>query len=58
MDVRNLLAIMPKYNNCPNCNSAYIGNGQGEVIVKDNTFTRSCECGFSITVDENGKEIK
>lgn len=57
MNAYKLLAIMPKYEKCPNCGSTTIGNGQGGVIVEDETFTRTCKCGFKITVDENGNEV-
>lgn len=51
------MAIMPKYEICPSCGSDRIGGGCGGVIVEDNTFTRTCKCGFKITVDEDGNEI-
>ncbi|MEG0153007.1 MAG: DUF3797 domain-containing protein [Clostridium sp.] len=58
MEVLKLLKIMPKYEKCPKCGSSTIGNGQGGIIVEDGTFTRTCKCGFKITVDEDGKVIK
>lgn len=57
MNAYKLLEIMPKYEKCPNCGSTTIGNGQGGIIVEDETFTRTCKCGFKITVDENGNEV-
>ena len=58
MNAGRMLAIMPKYNDCPKCGSDKVGNGEGAIIVEDDTYTRKCKCGFEITVDENGKEIK
>lgn len=58
MNAFKLLEIMPKYANCPDCGSNKIGNGQGVLIVENNTYTRSCECGFSITLDENENEVE
>lgn len=57
MNAYKLLEIMPKYEKCPNCGSTTIGIGQGGIIVEDETFTRTCKCGFKITVDENGNEV-
>jgi iron(III) transport system ATP-binding protein len=56
--VSELLPLMYKYSNCPQCGSDRIGNGEGKLIVDDNTYTRECKCGFKITTDENGQEIK
>lgn len=52
------LKLMSKYSNCPNCGNGVIGNGEGKLIVEDDTFTRECKCGFKITLDENGNELK
>lgn len=57
MNAFKLLAIMPKYEKCPDCGNDKVGNGQGAIIVEDDTYTRKCKCGFKITVDENGKRI-
>lgn len=57
MNAYKLLEIMPKYEKCPMCGSTSIGNGAGGIIVEDETFTRTCKCGFKITVDENGNEV-
>lgn len=57
MNVRMLLTIMPKYNNCPNCGNDKVGNGEGKLIVEDNYFYRECKCGWSIRINEEGKEI-
>lgn len=57
MDVIKLLLIMKKYEDCPKCGSGTIGNGEGGIIIEDETYTRTCKCGFHITVDENNKEV-
>ncbi|MEG2289932.1 MAG: DUF3797 domain-containing protein [Clostridium sp.] len=57
MNAFKLLEIMPKYENCLECGSDIIGDGEGGIIVEDDTFTRTCKCGFKITVDEDGKEV-
>ena len=57
MNAYKLLALISKYEKCPNCGSEIIGNGQGGVIVEDETFTRTCKCGWKIKVDEDGIEV-
>ncbi|HCL4549710.1 DUF3797 domain-containing protein [Clostridium botulinum] len=56
MDVKTLLPIMKKYEKCPKCGSNRIGNGEGGIIIEDDTYTRTCKCGFKITINEDGKE--
>jgi len=58
MNAMKLLDMLYKYNNCPECGNNKIGNGSGAIIVEEDTFTRKCKCGFEITTDEDGKEIK
>jgi len=57
MYVNELMPIMKKYEICPQCGNTKIGKRQGSIRVEDNTFTRTCKCGFKITVDKNGIEI-
>lgn len=51
------IKLMQKYADCPNCGNDKVGNGQGKLIIEDDTFTRECRCGFNITVDGNGNEL-
>ncbi|WP_434793115.1 hypothetical protein TPDSL_23050 [Terrisporobacter petrolearius] len=51
------MELMEKYIYCPTCGNEYIGNGQGGIIVEDDTFRRWCKCGFDITVNEDDEEI-
>jgi len=44
-----------KYANCPVCGNDKVGNGEGILVVEEDTFKRSCKCGFKITVNEDGK---
>lgn len=57
MNIRELIPIMKKYEKCPKCGSTKIGNSEGGIIVEDDTYTRTCKCGFKITVDKNNKEV-
>jgi len=58
MDIRNYLKLSKKYNNCPDCGSDLLGEGLGKLELKNDIFTRSCECGFHIEVDVNKKGKK
>lgn len=58
MNILKSMNLMKKYTNCPKCGNEYIGNGQGGIIVENDTFRRFCKCGFDITVDENDVEVK
>lgn len=50
--------LMGKYADCPTCGNEYIGNGQGGIIVEDDTFRRWCKCGFDITVNKDDEKIE
>lgn len=56
MNIFKSIVLMEKYANCPKCRNDKIGNGQGGIIVEENTLRRFCKCGFDITIDENGNE--
>lgn len=58
MNAFKLMDVLKKYEKCPKCGNNKIGNGEGGIVVEDDTYTRTCKCGFKITVNENGKEIK
>ena len=58
IELSKALVIMKKYINCPICGSNKIGNGKGAIIIEENTFIRSCKCGWSVKTDENGKVIE
>lgn len=57
MNAWKSVQLMRKYNNCPKCGSENVGNGEGKLIIEDDTLYRSCKCGWEIKVNENGKEI-
>lgn len=55
MNVLKSVQLMRKYNNCPACGSDKVGNGEGKLIIEDETFYRSCKCGWEVKTDEDGK---
>ena len=56
MNMAELMPLLKKYEKCPKCGNTLIGKKQGSTRVEDKTFTRTCKCGFKITVDKNGIE--
>lgn len=58
MDMEKALRFMDKYEICPECGSDKVGNGQGKLIIDEDYFHRECKCGWRITLNENGEEIK
>lgn len=56
MNMINAMRLARQYAECPKCGNTYVGNGQGEVIITDSEFYRSCKCGWEITVGEGDKE--
>lgn len=51
MNVIKALELMKQYEKCPQCGNELIGNGEGALIVDENTFVRNCKCGFSVKVE-------
>nr|WP_309145155.1 DUF3797 domain-containing protein [Brevibacillus sp. HB2.2] len=44
--------LMKKYSKCAECGSEVVGNGEGTLDINDDTFKRTCKCGWSIEVKE------
>lgn len=58
MNITLACELMMKYNSCPKCGNEYIGDEEGTLLVEDDTFARSCKCGFEITItSEEAKEL-
>lgn len=58
MNVVKSIKLMKKFNNCKSCGSEKVGNGSGTISIENETFYRSCKCGWSIKTDEDGNEVK
>ena len=54
MKITIALELMNKYATCPKCGNDKIGPGKGSVAVKDKSFERSCSCGWSVEISEEG----
>lgn len=54
MKLGDSMRLMEQYLNCPQCGSDRLGNGKGALIIEDEFFYRSCECGFELKMDKDG----
>ncbi|WP_240036602.1 DUF3797 domain-containing protein [Paenibacillus amylolyticus] len=50
MNLSDSLVLMEKYAQCPKCKSDKVGNGAGTLEVEDDTFKRTCKCGWAVLV--------
>ena len=50
MNLPTAIEMINKYAVCPQCGSEYVGNGEGVLEIEDNTFKRSCKCGWSVEI--------
>nr|WP_285223046.1 DUF3797 domain-containing protein [Exiguobacterium sp. s163] len=50
------MELIQKYNACPVCGSENVGNGAGRLVVKEDSFYRSCKCGWEVETDADGNE--
>jgi hypothetical protein len=48
MNLRKSVELMGKYAVCPECGNDKIGGGAGTLVIEDNTFERTCKCGWSV----------
>lgn len=59
MDMRDAMELTKKYSTCPECGNDKVGGNpsQGALVIDDEIFTRSCKCGWSVTVDQRIKHV-
>jgi transcription elongation factor Elf1 len=50
MNAWKAVELMGVYNNCPDCGSEKLGNGEGTLEIEDDTFKRTCKCGWSVEI--------
>lgn len=53
MNIVDAVELTKKYAVCLECGSDKTGGepSEGAILIEDEVFTRSCKCGWSITVD-------
>lgn len=57
MRIGKLTKVMNKYIECPICGHDKLGKNNGALIVEDNTFERSCRCGFRIVINDKEETL-
>lgn len=50
MKSSDVLMLSKRNKECPKCGNEYIGNGQGKLIIDDESYFRSCKCGWNVTI--------
>lgn len=58
MNAMKMVELLRKYSKCKDCGSDALGNGAGSVVVTDNTFKRTCKCGWSVEVNDSDKPLE
>ena len=58
MNALKAMELIKKFSKCPRCESRNISNGEGGIVVDGDIFRRFCKCGFDITLNGYGEEIK
>lgn len=49
--------LLDMYGTCPDCGCGKVGNGKGSIVITDNTFRRTCACGYDIVLEVRGYDI-
>jgi DNA-directed RNA polymerase subunit RPC12/RpoP len=44
--------LCEKYARCHECGSDLLGNGEGTLKITDDTFIRTCKCGWKVEIKE------
>lgn len=59
MNLDESTELIKKYGVCPECGNEKVGGdpSQGTSIIENEIFTRSCKCGWSVTVDRRIKHV-
>jgi hypothetical protein len=52
MNAWKSIELMRKYAKCEKCGSEKVGNGEGTLEITDDTFVRTCKCGWKVEIKE------
>jgi predicted RNA-binding Zn-ribbon protein involved in translation (DUF1610 family) len=52
MKIEKAIELMKQYSECPQCGNISLGKNQGKLEVTENSFLRSCNCGFKVEIKE------
>lgn len=56
VDIYKSIQLMRKYSKCKECGNKLIGDGEGTMEIDDDTFKRTCKCGWQVEITE--KDVK
>ena len=57
MNWMKTVELLREYATCPHCGSDKLGNGAGTVEVTDDTFTRTCKCGWKVEIEVTEEKL-
>ena len=52
MNAIRTVQLLGEYAECRNCGSDKLGDGEGTLNIDENTFTRTCKCGWEVEIKE------
>jgi len=50
MNLIKVMELLKKYGICQECGSDVTGKGQGKLMTDENTFLRTCKCGWEVKI--------
>ncbi|HFK1435690.1 MULTISPECIES: DUF3797 domain-containing protein [Bacillus cereus group] len=53
MNAWKSVQLLRKYSKCKKCGNDKIGSGESTVEIQDDTFKRTCKCGWEVEVNED-----
>ncbi|MEK5415867.1 DUF3797 domain-containing protein [Paenibacillus sp. FSL L8-0708] len=53
MKFTEAIRLSKKYAECPKCGNGNIGAGEGTINIDENSFERTCKCGWSKTLKDD-----
>ncbi|WP_339243725.1 DUF3797 domain-containing protein [Paenibacillus sp. FSL R10-2796] len=53
MNFTEAIRLSKKNAECPKCGNGNIGAGEGTINIDENSFERTCKCGWSKTIKVN-----
>ncbi|WP_363316697.1 DUF3797 domain-containing protein [uncultured Dysosmobacter sp.] len=57
MELDVTIKLIRLFGRCPNCGNDMVGPNDGLLDITDHTFTRTCTCGWTVTVEEHGRRL-
>lgn len=58
MNIENVIELLDKYGTCPQCGNNILNGNENSLIIEEDSFIRTCECGFKMALNANGEVIE